>query len=35
MSSSTDRPMTTPMNSGSREATLSEKSSKPAVLPPT
>jgi hypothetical protein len=35
ISSSTESPITTPMNSGSRAATLSEKSSKPAVLPPT
>jgi hypothetical protein len=35
MSSSTDRPMTTAMKRGRREATLSEKSSKLAVLPPT
>jgi hypothetical protein len=35
ISSSTDRPITTPMNSGRRAATLSERSSNPAVLPPT
>ena len=35
ISSRTDRPITTAMNTGRREATLDEKSSKPAVLPPT
>ena len=35
ISSSTDSPITTEMNTGSPAATLSEKSSNPAVLPPT
>ena len=35
ISSSTESPITTAMNTGRRDATLSEKSSKPAVLPPT
>jgi hypothetical protein len=35
MSSRIERPITITMNSGSRDAILSEKSSKPAVCPPT
>ena len=35
ISSSTESPITTEMNTGSPPATLSEKSSNPAVFPPT
>ena len=34
ISSRTDRPITTEMNSGRPQATLSERSSKTGVLPP-